>query len=64
MTGSKGMISFAEDKNPASIFEGAASWLPIFLARETEMFGDLMYQPFVKVGVWNYSVQQMIGLTT
>mmetsp|Transcript_22461 Transcript_22461/g.62304 ORF Transcript_22461/g.62304 Transcript_22461/m.62304 type:complete len:614 (+) Transcript_22461:94-1935(+) len=49
MTGSKGMIMFGEDKNPASVFEGAAAWLPIFLARETEMAGDIMDQGFVQL---------------
>lgn len=45
-----GLIHFAEDKNPRSVYEGVQAGLPLFISREAKVSQDLESQPFVVVG--------------
>mmetsp|Transcript_33715 Transcript_33715/g.95385 ORF Transcript_33715/g.95385 Transcript_33715/m.95385 type:complete len:639 (+) Transcript_33715:261-2177(+) len=44
-----GLIHFAEDKNPRSVYEGVLAGLPAFINKEAKISKDLEDQPFVVV---------------
>lgn len=45
----KGMIMYAEDKNPRAVYEGVTAGMPVFVAKEAQVATELIKQPFVTV---------------
>lgn len=43
----KGIIMYAEDKNPRAVYEGVTAGMPVFVAKEAQVADELVAQPFV-----------------
>eukprot|EP00873_Tetraselmis_striata_P035718 jgi/Tetstr1/455982/TSEL_042761.t1 len=47
----KGLVMYAEDKNPRAVYEGVTAGMPVFVAREAQVATELVEQPFVTESV-------------
>ena len=59
-----GLVHFAEDKNPRSVYEAVQAGLPVFINKEAQVSKDLEEQPFVVVSAHHQQQQRHHGITS